>query len=168
MLNIKKIVKAKYKEKKRGEETTERDNSWYVNIEGDAEDFPSLSCCLRPLLAAHAAFWRSHLSACALSNAFISHFYPRAQTLVRALAFPSRAQAAVLQHHGHCSSLGSARHQNAGSIPCTEPTLHIKQPIPFSISLQTLKKINVGSPWEANPRAGRAARLIYWLQFTRT
>lgn len=59
-------------------------------------------------------------------------------------------------------------HQHAGSIPCTQPALHTKQPIPFFISLQTLKKINVGSPLKANPRAVRAARLIYWLQFTRT
>lgn len=154
--------------RRKGEKDHRERQHWYVNIEGDAEDSPSLSCCLRPLLAAYAGFWRSHLSACGRSNAFISHFYPRAQNPVTALALPSTAQAAVLQHHGHCSSLGSARHQNAGSIHCTEPTLHIKQPIPFSISLQTLKKINVGSPLEANPRAVRAARLIYWLQFTRT
>lgn len=158
MLNIKN-VKAKFNENERGKRPQTTADT--LNIEGDAEDFPSLSCCLKPLLAAHAGFWRSHFSACARSNAFISHFYPGAQNLVPALTLPSTAQAAVLQHHGHCSSLGGDRHQNAGSIPCTEPTLHIKQPIPSLIPLQTLKKINVGGPLEANPRAVRAARLIY-------
>lgn len=154
--------------KKRKGEKDHRDDSWYLNTGGDAEDFTSLLCRLRSLLAAYAAFWRSHLSACARSNAFISHFYPTAQNLVPALALPSADQAAELQHHSHFSSQGGDRHQDAGSIPCTEPSLHIKQPIPVLISPQTLKKINVGSPLKANPRAVRAARLIYWLQFTRT
>lgn len=101
MLNIKN-VKAKYKEKKRGKRP-QRETTADICIQKVMLRILHPSCVAsRSLLAAYAGFWRSHLSACARSNAFMSHFYPTAQKLVAVLALPSTAQAAVLQHHGHC------------------------------------------------------------------
>lgn len=114
--------------KKRGK----RPHSWCVNIEGDAEDFPSLSCRLRSLSAAYAGFWRSHLSACARPNAFISRFYPRARNLVPAPALPSTAQQ-------RCSSTAAAppwagtdiRMQAASTAHCQPCITNNQFPSPF-------------------------------------
>lgn len=54
------ILKLPVQNKKRGgrQNTTEINDSRYLCIRGDSEDFPFLLRCLRQLLATYAGFWR--------------------------------------------------------------------------------------------------------------